>query len=124
MYASNKDFENYEIVLSDYGYPKETLIFEANEKDVMTPSFVRVIDTRPVPGRKINIEVADNGYVVKMGNQTKLATTDYNMRLESTINDFLNEEYDKERDLTESEQDDPDLQTWTLEMNVAYKKTK
>lgn len=121
MYITEKDFENYELILSDSGYPREKIVYEANDKDVMFPSFVRVVDTRPVPGRKISIEVAENGYIVRLGNKSKIATDDWSNRLDKVMQDFLNEEYETDRDLTERESEDADMPNYTLEMNTAYK---
>jgi len=36
----------------------------------------------------------------------------------------LNKDVEEERDLTESELEDPDLTTYTLKMNTAYKSTQ
>jgi len=119
MYVSEENYEDYELILSS-SRPIEILVYEANEKDVMVPSFVRVTQSTPTPGRKISVEVADNGYVVKMGAKIKIATGDWGNRLEDAMEKFLNEDVETERPLTEHELEDADLVTYNLKMNTAY----
>jgi len=123
MFVSSEDYKNYELVLSSSN-PKKVLVYEANDKDVLIPSFVRVIKSMPNPGKKVTVEVAENGYIIKQDSSSRIATGDWGNRLDDALEFYLNKDVEEERDLTESELEDPDLTTYTLKMNTAYKSTQ
>ncbi len=120
MYIEESSLKDQTISLSQSYYPKETVVLELDATTgLLIPSFMRVVKFVPQAGRKLDITVADNGYVVKSNNKVKVvSSTSYsNDNLESIINQFLNKEEEEERELTERELEDEDLIIRLGEMN-------
>ena len=111
--------EKKEIILSTSYYPHEVIVLEVDAiSDMLTPTFVRCVDLKPVVGRKIDVEVVSNGYIVRNKKEAKLSLTDdYGTRLDRIMTQMLQEEYEYERPLTESEIVDEDLIEAVSEMN-------
>ena len=124
MRIEKEDYKNFELIIDTYYYPKETIVYELDkDTDQMVPSFMRVIDSVPNPGRKLSIEVVENGYVISSGKRTIVSpNSGYDDRLENVIPRFLNHDIESERPLTEHELEDSD--EFTEKMNNAYEETK
>ena len=119
MRIETTDFDKYEIVLDNWGYPKKTIVYEANEKDVLVPSFIRQVDFVSCPKKKLEITVAENGFILKQGAIINVVTNDYN--LDSEIKSMIYHEVDSEEKIDEEYLEDAELQTITLKFNTKYK---
>ena len=111
------DFAEAVIKLNTYsGDPDEWVVYEQNEDDVYYPSFLRYGDRVLDVGKKLTIEVATNGFIIKQGNNTSICESKWD--LESRIRDLTNKTVEKERDLTEDEIEE--LITMTLKINTHF----
>lgn len=108
---------------SGNSYPKETVILQEDAiTGLLVPSHVHVMKFKPVSGRKIEIEVAENGYVLKQAKRIKVVPESSwgNDDLNREMNLFLNEEVESERDLTENELEDEDFIETLEKMNGEF----
>ena len=111
------DFDEAVIKLNTYsGDPDEWVIYEQNEDNVYYPSFLRYGDRVLDVGKKVTIEVATNGFIIKQGNNTSICENKWD--LESIIRDLTNKTVEKERPLTEEEIEE--LVTMTLKINTHF----
>ena len=107
-----------EFLLNTYSEdPDEWVIYEKNEKGYY-PSFIRygkfVFDI----GKKVNIEVADNGFIIKQGQNTYIHDGSYGFN--DKIHELTYKIVEKERQLTEDEIQE--LIQFTLEVNAHFAK--
>jgi len=98
--------------------PDEHLWYEQNEAGVYYPSFIRYGDRVLDVGKKVQIEVAHNGFIVKQGQNTYICENKW--ELESHIQNLTNKIVKKERDLSEEELEEADLETLTLRINTHF----
>ena len=56
------------------------LVFNTEDVDNIHPIRIEAKTVENNVGTKINIEVASNGFIIKVGNDTKIASTEYDMR--------------------------------------------
>ena len=97
------------------GDPDEWLVYEQNEKGYY-PSFIRygefIVDT----GKKVTIEVAENGFIMKRGQNIYICGDKYDM--EKRLHELTHKLIEKERELTEAEIQE--LISFTLEVNTHF----
>ena len=111
------DFDEAVVKLSTYsGDPDEYVIYEQNKKGVYYPSFIRYGELVLDVGKKVQIEVASNGYIVKQGNNTHIFENKWD--LEGSIHSLTRKTIEKERKLTEEEVEE--LITMTLKVNTHF----
>ena len=112
------DYDNYTVAIENWGYPKRVVIYDADERDVLVPMFIRKTDLRPKSGSKLEITVVDNGYIFKSGRSTKIMRhDDYNF--DEFVNEFLKHEVETEEKL-EDVLDDSDLEQLRNEVSFKF----
>ena len=111
------DFVKAEVEITTYsGDPEEWIIYEQNKDGAYYPSFIRYGEKVLDVGKKVQIEVASNGFIIKQGTHTVICESKWD--LESKVRELTNKTIEKERDLTEDEIEE--LITMSLKINTHF----
>jgi len=118
MYIYDIDYENKVIVRSD-SYPKIHYLTKRNEETgVLEPDKVEITKLDPVVGRKITVNVAENGYIITRNNKIRVVENgSYGETLFDTITNSLSEEKIEYRDYEKDELEDNDFINALTELN-------
>lgn len=108
MYIYDIDYENNTIIGSNT-YPKISYLTKRNEETgVLEPDKVKITKLEPCPGIGLGIIVAENGYVLTLGNKIHVIEHGaFGKSLYETIDKLLMEEIVEYKEYEKDELNDP-----------------